>query len=256
MRIDKFLYERGFAKSRAAAKRLIDSGSVKICGSVVTKASLDVTDDCHIDVEDYYEKYVSRGGFKLEAAINAFKIDVSGLDCIDIGASTGGFTDCLLQQGAKFVRAVDVGRAQLDIKIAGDSRVRSFEGVNARYITDYNIGEACELAVCDVSFISLTLLFPAIRKIIKPYGKFVGLIKPQFEAGRAAIGKNGIVKKRDIHIDVIKNVLNEAKANGLFCSGLIPSPILGGDGNREYLAVFDSTGGFDESKILEVVYKE
>ncbi len=256
MRIDKLLFERGYAKSRAAAQRLIDGGKVKANGHIIIKASFDAPDDCEISVESNEEKYVSRGGYKLEAALDAFHIDVSGLDCVDIGASTGGFTDCLLQRGAMRVRAVDVGRAQLDEKIAADKRVRSFEGINARYLTPDDIGGACNFAVCDVSFISLALIMPAVRGLLKPEGRFVGLIKPQFEAGRANIGKNGIVKSREVHEGVIRKVLECGEDCGLYCFGLIPSPIRGGDGNREYLAAFDSTGGFDKDNIRAVVYKE
>ena len=256
MRIDKFLFDEGFAKSRAAAKRLIDGGFVKVDGKVVTKASLEVCEDSKIEVEENEEKYVSRGGFKLEAALDSFGIDPSGLDCTDIGASTGGFTDCLLKRGAKFVRAVDVGKSQLDPKIGSDERVRSFEGVNARYVTPDDIGGVCDLAVCDVSFISLTLIMPAVRGLLKADGRFVALIKPQFEAGRANIGKNGIVKNREIHIEVINKVLDCGDSLGLHCSGLIPSPIPGGDGNREYLAVFGNDGGFDRTKIKAIVYKD
>lgn len=255
MRIDKLIYERGLAKSRAAAQRMISEGNVRVNGITVSKTALDVSDDCEIQLFGDSGKYVSRGGFKLEAALDAFGISPEGLDCIDIGASTGGFTDCLLQRGAAKVRAVDVGRSQLDKRIEEDSRVISFEGVNARYVTPEDIGGVCDLAVCDVSFISLTLLLPAVRGLIKEGGRFVGLIKPQFEAGRENIGKNGIVKNRDVHITVIKKVLDCAGANGLHCFGLIPSPITGGDGNREYLAAFDGVGGFDDSGIAAVVYK-
>lgn len=255
MRIDKFLFETGLAKSRAAAQRIIEGGFVKLDGKPVTKASFEVAAGSAVSVEENTEKYVSRGGFKLEAALDAFGIDPTGLDCIDIGASTGGFTDCLLQRGAGFVRAVDVGRSQLDKKIAADTRVRSFEGVNARYITPEDIGGLCELAVCDVSFISLTLIMPAVRGLLREGGRFVALIKPQFEAGRANIGKNGIVKDRDVHIEVINKVLDCGEGIGLYCSGLTASPITGGDGNREYLAVFGSEGVFDRETIKKIAYK-
>lgn len=256
MRIDKFLFDKGFAKSRASAKRLIDGGFVKVDGKTVTKASLEVTSDSTVEIEENTEKYVSRGGFKLEAALDSFGIDPTGLDCVDIGASTGGFTDCLLGRGAGFVRAVDVGRSQLDPKIAEDARVRSFEGVNARYITPEDIGGLCDLVVCDVSFISLTLIMPAVKGLLNEGGRFVALIKPQFEAGRANIGKNGIVKNRDVHISVINKVLDCGESLGLYCGGLITSPILGGDGNREYLAVFGNEGGFDRGAIKAIVYKD
>ncbi len=254
MRIDKYLFERGLAKSREAAKRMIGEGIVELDGKIATKASEDVSDESDVRIVGETLRYVSRGGLKLERALEAFFLDVSGLDCVDIGASTGGFTDCLLKNGAARVRCIDVGRSQLDKSIADDSRVVSFEGMNARYITVDDIGGRCDFAVCDVSFISLTLIMPAVAGILREGGKFVALIKPQFEAGRANIGKNGIVKDRNVHTEVILRVLDFADTVGLHCRGLTVSPICGGDGNREYLAYFDSVGGFDRADIKKIVY--
>ncbi len=254
MRIDKYLFDKGFARSREAARKMIEEGIVYAEGKAVTKPSLDVGENCKIEIIGESLRYVSRGGLKLECALGEFSINVKGLDCVDIGASTGGFTDCLLQHGAARVRAVDVGRSQLDKKLAEDPRVTSFEGMNARYIDSDDIGGKCELVVCDVSFISLTLIIPTVEKLLLPNGKFVALIKPQFEAGRENIGKKGIVKDRNVHYDVIKRVLEAAQLNGLHCFGLCASPIKGGDGNREYLAGFDHTGGFDHELIRKIAF--
>ena len=240
MRIDKLLHTRGFAKSREAAQKMLKDGSVEINGRIVTKPSLDVPDDVEIKIVGDILPYVSRGGLKLERALDAFSFDVTGLDCVDIGASTGGFTDCLLKRGAAKVRALDVGRAQLDSSLADDPRVISFEGINARYVKPEDIGGKCELAVCDVSFISLTLILPAVKELLSDGGGFIALIKPQFEAGRENIGKGGIVKDRTIHTKVIKKVAESADMLGLQMMSLTSSPILGGDGNREYLALFKS----------------
>ncbi len=254
MRIDKYLFEHGFARSRESAQRMIREGIVSVGGRIVSKPSLDVDEGCDIAIIGETLRYVSRGGLKLERALDEFMLEVKGLDCIDIGASTGGFTDCLLQRGAASVRAVDVGRSQLDASLAEDPRVTSFEGINARYMEPSDIGGRCDLVVCDVSFISLTLILPAIEELLLPNGRFVALIKPQFEAGRANIGKNGIVKDRNVHIEVIERVLDSAAFHGLHCFGLCASPIEGGDGNREYLAGFDHMGGFDLTKLRKIVF--
>ncbi len=255
MRIDKLLFLRGLAKSREAAQRMIREGNVALDGKIITKPSFEAAEECDISIIGQTLKYVSRGGLKLERALDEFSIDVTGLDCVDIGASTGGFTDCLLKRGAAHVRAVDVGRSQLDKTLESDERVTSFEGVNARYLKPGDIGGLCDMAVCDVSFISLTLILPVISGILSEKGRFVALIKPQFEAGRANIGKNGIVKDRNIHAEVIARVLDSAAECGLHCFALTASPILGGDGNREYLAAFDRVGGLDFTTIKRVAFE-
>lgn len=255
MRIDKLIHERGLAKSREAAQKMIKNGNISVDGKIITKPSADIADDAEISVVGETLRYVSRGGLKLERALEAFAIDVTGLDCVDVGASTGGFTDCLLQHGAARVRAVDVGHSQLDVSLHNDARVTSYEGINARYITPEDIGGTCDIAVCDVSFISLTLILPAISGLLGDNGRFVALIKPQFEAGRANIGKNGIVKDRNVHAELIERVLDAAEENSLFCAGLTVSPILGGDGNREYLALFDRIGGFDRTLIKKLAFE-
>lgn len=255
MRIDKLMHIRALAKSREAAQKLLRDGSVAVDGKIVTKPSFEAHEDADIKIVGQVLCYVSRGGLKLEHALDAFGIDVTGLDCVDIGASTGGFTDCLLQRGAKHVRALDVGRSQLDASLAEDARVTSYEGVNARYVTPDDIGGKCEFMVCDVSFISLTLLFPALSGLLDDMGRFVALIKPQFEAGRENIGKNGIVKDRNVHAEVISRVISAAEISGLHCFALTPSPIFGGDGNREYLAGFDRVGGFTPENIKKIVFE-
>ena len=256
MRLDKYLSEKGFTKSREAAQKLIAAGNVLVNGKSVTKASfsVDETDSPAIGLVGELPRYVSRGGLKLEKALDEFHLDVSGLSALDVGASTGGFTDCLLSRGIASVKAIDVGRSQLDPKIAADRRVTSYEGVNARYLTPDRIGGQVDLAVCDVSFISLTLIFPAVRKTVKEKGRFVTLIKPQFEAGRSGVGKGGIVRDREIHVSVIEKVIASAEENHFFCAALTSSPIEGGDGNREYLALFDAEGGFDRHLIRKVVF--
>ncbi len=233
---------------------MIDEGIVTLDGKTVTKASAEVSESATVRIVGETLPYVSRGGLKLERAIDTFGIDVTGLDCVDIGASTGGFTDCLLKRGAAHVRCVDVGRAQLDASLLSDERVTSFEGINARYIKPEDIGGTCDMAVCDVSFISLTLILSAVSGLLNENGGFIALIKPQFEAGRANIGKKGIVKDRAVHAEVIERVLSAASDVGLKCFALTVSPILGGDGNREYLAGFDSKGGFDTANIKKIVY--
>lgn len=257
MRIDKLVQIKGLVKSREAAQRIIKAGALSVNGKVVTKPSFDADEDASLEIIGEIMPYVSRGGLKLEKAIDVFSIDVNGLDCVDVGASTGGFTDCLLKHGASRVRAFDVGRAQLDKTLAEDPRVISYEGINARYVTPEDIGGRCELAVCDVSFISLTLILGAVRGLINDGGSFVALIKPQFEAGRENVGKGGIVKDRNVHAEVIKRVIGSAEGFGFACLGLCASPILGGDGNREYLARFcakDMPSSVTEYEIRKTVF--
>lgn len=238
MRADVYLAEKGLCESRSRAKSYIDSGMLYVNGINVKKCSFDVTENDEVELRGEVIPFVSRGGLKLLGAIEAFSLDVTGLTCVDIGASTGGFTDCLLQHGAKKVYAVDCGSGQLHHSLVSDERVKSIEGFNARELTDKTLGEKCDLAVMDVSFISQTLLHEAVSSVLKDGGAFISLIKPQFEAGRSALGKGGIVKDRKAHISVIRSVTRSANSFGLALTGLIPSPIEGGDGNREYLASF------------------
>lgn len=237
MRIDVYLVEKGLAESRNRAARLISEGKVLLDGKVVTKASETVNEqECRATVTER-EKYVSRGGLKLEAALKTFEIDVNGKRCVDIGASTGGFTDCLLQNGAAHVLALDSGRSQLHKSIESDSRVTSVEGQNARFLSSDEFG-IFDVAVMDVSFISQTLIHPALSNVINDGGIFISLIKPQFESGKSAIGKNGIVKSARDRENAIMRVLESANICGFYTVGVIRSPIDGGDGNKEYLACF------------------
>jgi 23S rRNA (cytidine1920-2'-O)/16S rRNA (cytidine1409-2'-O)-methyltransferase len=212
-------------------------GKIELDGKIISKPSSDISDGEHTVTVTDTDKYVGRGGIKLECAIESFFVDVTGKRCIDVGASTGGFTDCLLQKGASHVCAVDSGKGQLHSKLLADSRVSSYEGYNARNLDVATLGQF-EIAVMDVSFISQTLIHPALSGVIEDGGIFISLIKPQFEAGRSAIGKNGIVKNaRDRENAVIK-VIDSAKLCGFKLIGAIRSPIKGGDGNTEYLACF------------------
>jgi len=234
MRADVFLCEGGFVESRTRAARLIDEGKVFVDGKRISKASEQI-DECEHDVEiTELDRFVSRGGLKLCAALDAFKIDVKGKRCIDVGASTGGFTDCLLQYGAECVFAVDSGMDQLHESLLENERVVSVEGFNARNLNREFFG-SFDVAVMDVSFISQTILHPCVADLLDEGAVFVSLIKPQFEAGRAALGKKGIVKEPKYRELAIKRVLDSARACGFFADGIIRSPIEGGDGNREYL---------------------
>ncbi len=237
MRADVFLYDKGYAKSRSAASQLIKNGSVYVNGKMISKPSEPIGEEDIIEIRGDLPKYVSRGGYKLEGALEAFNIDVTGFVCADIGASTGGFTDCLLQRGAAKVYAIEGGRDQLDRSLRSDGRVINIEGCNARDLSYERIGELCDIVVMDVSFISQTLIIPNVVKILKTGGRFVSLIKPQFEAGRAGVGKNGIAKP-EYHKPVCDRIIRFCRDHSLINKGLIVSPIKGGDGNTEFLAYF------------------
>ena len=240
MRADIFLVEKGFAESRSRAKSIIEDGRLSVNGKSISKASCDISDADKVEVIPAPEyEYVSRGGYKLQAALDHFGIDVKGLVAADLGASSGGFCDCLLCRGIKKIYAVDCGSGQLAVKIRNDARVISIENTNARFIDDSLFGEKADIVVMDLSFISQTLVFPAVSRILKDGGMLVSLIKPQFEAGRAAIGKNGIVKNEKDRKNAIARVTENAKLFGLTPREVIASPIKGGDGNVEYLTVFD-----------------
>lgn len=240
MRADAYLAQNGLAESRERAKKLITSGRVTVNGTVLTKPSADISEDDTVVVSEpeAYE-YVSRGGYKLQAALEHFCIDVHDLCAADLGASSGGFSDCLLMHGVKKIYAVDCGSGQLASKIASDNRVVSIENTNARYIDSALFGEKVDIVVMDLSFISQTLVFPAVSRILKDKGLLISLIKPQFEVGRAFVGKNGIVKNKKATAEAVTKVIENAALFGLRCRGTIESPIKGGDGNTEYLAVFD-----------------
>ncbi|CCZ20080.1 hemolysin A [Candidatus Apopatosoma intestinale] len=243
MRADVFLFTHGFAESRSQAAVLIGNG-VYISGKKIPKPSFIIPDDTPAHAVNIEKKlpFVSRGGLKLESALIAFHLEVAGFCVLDIGASTGGFTDCLLRYGADFVYALDVGHGQLAPSLAADPRVENIEGCNARYMAHSLFSRHIDMAVTDISFISQKLIYGAVRGLLDDGAPFVSLIKPQFEAGRENIGKGGIVKDPRVHERVIRDIRESALASGLAMRGICPSPIAGGDGNREYTALFIAGG--------------
>lgn len=237
MRLDVFLTEKGYCESRNKASDAIKNGCVFVDGLCVKKPSLEIVGTEKIEVRGLCP-YVGRGGYKLEGAIRSFGLNVSDLVCVDIGSSTGGFTDCLLQNGAKKVYAVDSGRDQLHPSLRCNPKVVCMEEFNARYLDASHLSELCDLAVMDVSFISQTLLYGGVSRVLKDGGLFVSLIKPQFEAGKEHLGKNGIVKDEKVRHQVCQKIAKESVGFGLENIDIIPSPIEGGDGNKEFLALF------------------
>lgn len=236
VRLDTLIVEKGLVPSREKAKRIIMCGNVYIDNQKVDKCGIKIDEEKEIEIRGNPLPYVSRGGLKLEKALQVFNIDVSNKVSVDIGASTGGFTDCLLKNGAKKVYAVDVGYGQLAWELRNDERVVNMERINARYLTDAQIHDKADIVTIDVSFISLKLILPAAVNLMKPEGVIICLIKPQFEAGKEQVGKKGVVKDENIHIDVIEKVINYAWDLKLKTVGLSFSPIKGPEGNIEYLA--------------------
>lgn len=239
MRADIYLFNFGYAKSRQNAKTLIESGNVIIDNIKIPKPSFDIDESTYHKVDIINKpRFVSRGGEKLAHALDIFKISALNKTCLDIGASTGGFTDCLLQNGAKTVYAIDSGHSQLDPLLEDDERVISYEKFNARFMTSEDFPCKFDLIVMDVSFISQTLIHPSIATVLKDGGEFISLIKPQFECGKAALNSQGIVKSAKQHARAIHTVIDSATICGLSCIDLTVSPIVGGSGNVEYLAHF------------------
>ncbi|HEV2763488.1 MAG TPA: TlyA family RNA methyltransferase [Pyrinomonadaceae bacterium] len=241
-RIDKLLVERGLAQSRARAQALVMAGAVLVSEQRVEKPSETFPPDAPLRVrggDDPAARYVGRGGLKLEKAIGEFKLDVSGFVCLDVGASTGGFTDCLLQHGARRVVALDVGHNQLDYRLRTDPRVESREGVNARYLEPGNFDEPFDLITMDVSFISATKILPALAPLLKKGGRAVVLVKPQFEVGRAEVGKGGVVREPEKQARAVEEVNAAARECGFEVVGVTESPVTGADGNREFLALYE-----------------
>jgi len=234
-RLDVALVERGLFDTREKARRAVMAGQVVVDGHPAAKAGHQVPPDCKLSVTAR-EKFVGRGGYKIEAALDAFKVDPSGRVCADIGSSTGGFTDCLLQRGAVRVYAVDVGHGQLDWKLRQDPRVDVREGVNARHLDPADFLPPPTLAVSDVSFISLTLIFPAIFALLPPEADMVVLIKPQFELARRDVGRGGIVRDDAARLRAVEKIRNFIMQAGRQWCGHITSPITGRDGNVEFLA--------------------
>jgi 23S rRNA (cytidine1920-2'-O)/16S rRNA (cytidine1409-2'-O)-methyltransferase len=241
-RIDKLLVERGLAPSRAKAQALVMAGVVLVNEQRVEKPSDTVAPGAEIRLkggDDPTSRYVGRGGLKLEKALREFAVNVVGFVCLDVGASTGGFTDCLLQNGAERVFAVDVGHNQIDWRLRTDARVEVREGVNARYLTTEDFPAKFDLAVMDVSFISATKIMPAVVPLLRAGACLITLIKPQFEVGRGEVGKGGIVRDAEKRARVIEEVNRAAEALGLRVRGVIESPIQGADGNVEFLALYE-----------------
>jgi 23S rRNA (cytidine1920-2'-O)/16S rRNA (cytidine1409-2'-O)-methyltransferase len=238
-RIDKLLVERGLAESRTKAQALVMAGLVLVNEQRVEKPSELVSSEDPIRIKgDAVSRYVGRGGLKLEAALRDFEIDVTGLTCLDVGASTGGFTDCLLQHGARKVVAVDVGHNQIDWRLRQDARVEVREGVNARYLTPQDFSERFDLISMDVSFISATKILPALAPLLSQNGRLIVLIKPQFEVGRGEVGRGGIVRDVEKHARVVEEVSLFAGQLGLTAVKVIESPIQGAEGNVEFLALY------------------
>jgi len=234
-RLDVLLVSQGFAPSREKAKAIIMSGQVWVDGEREDKAGSTFVKTATIEIKGSTLQYVSRGGLKLEKALSYFQLNLHGLVCTDVGSSTGGFTDCMLQSGAKKVYAIDVGRGQLDWKLRQDPRVISMEKTNIRYVTTEDLGEAIDFSSIDVSFISLTKVLLPIYQYLAPIAHVVALIKPQFEAGRDKVGKKGVVRDSNTHIEVIEKVCCFAQSIGFQVEGLTYSPIRGPEGNIEYL---------------------
>ena len=236
-RLDQLLVARGLYESREKAQRAIMAGDVRVGGHVVDKAGTKVSEDAVVEVKAP-ERYVGRGGFKMEAALREFHLNPTGWTCLDVGASTGGFTDCLLQHGAAKVWAIDVGHDQLAWKIRSDPRVEVREGLNARYLTSHDIPELFDLIVVDVSFISLTLILPPTVSLLKPGAVIVPLIKPQFELRREQVAKGGVVREPALHAESIERVRSfvESQLPELQWQACIESPLKGGEGNTEFLA--------------------
>ena len=241
-RIDKLLLELGLADSRTKAQALVMSGVVLVNERRVEKPSESFPFDAKIRLKGKSDeiRYVGRGGLKLEKALLEFHIQPNEYVCLDVGASTGGFTDCLLQNGAKKVFAIDVGTNQLVWKLRNDKRVEVRENVNARYLKAEDFAEKFDLIVMDVSFISVTKILPALKNLLTENGKIIVLIKPQFEVGKGEVGKGGIVKDEAKHAEVVEKVNKFAEEIGLIVEGFIDSPILGADGNKEFLALYVS----------------
>jgi 23S rRNA (cytidine1920-2'-O)/16S rRNA (cytidine1409-2'-O)-methyltransferase len=234
-RIDQLLVIKGFCKSREQAQRAIMAGRVIVAGQKADKPSLLVSGDAAIEVRGS-DKYVGRGGFKLEAALEHVKVPVNGKTCLDVGSSTGGFTDCLLQRGVAKVYAIDVGRGQIDWKLRNDPRVIVREGINARYLRAADIGEKVEIGVADVSFISLTLILPAVFALLPSAADMIVLIKPQFELSPGKVGRGGVVRDSSLHAEAVEKIRRFVEGEAKQWVGVMESPLRGREGNIEFLA--------------------
>lgn len=235
VRLDQLVFDLGLTESRERAKTTIMSGHVFVNGQRADKPGMSVAPDAKVEIHGDALPFVSRGGYKLDKALKVFPVDPAGKTCVDCGASTGGFTDVLLQHGAAKVYSVDVGYGQLAWKLRNDDRVINLERTNLRYVTDEQIPELMDIAVMDVSFISIKLVLPAVQRLLKDDADVVCLIKPQFEAGREEVGKKGVVRDRKVHEEVVHGILDFAPTIGLSVQGLDFSPIKGPEGNIEYI---------------------
>lgn len=253
IRLDQRVFELNLSESREKAKALIMAGSVYVDGQKETKPGTPVSEEAAIEVKGDRIPYVSRGGLKLEKALNTFAINPAGYVCIDCGASTGGFTDCLLQRGARHVFAVDVGYGQLAWSLRTDERVTVMERTNARSLTPDMFPEKMDMAVMDMSFISLHLVLPAVRTLLKEGGQVVCLVKPQFEAGREKVGKKGVVRDPAVHREVLENFVAGAAGLGFAVAGMSFSPVRGPEGNIEYLAWLKTEGESVAVDCVEIV---
>lgn len=249
-RLDVLLVERGMVESRELGRRLIMAGEVLVGGETVSRPATRVPLDAEIVLKEQ-PRFVSRGGEKLAAALDAFAISPEGWTCADVGASTGGFTDCLLQGGAVRVYAIDVGYGQLAWRLRNDERVEVMERVNARYLE--SLPEPIDFASIDVSFISLDLILPMVRAWLRPGGEVVALVKPQFEAGRADVGKGGVVRDEAVHRRVLEDAVAAARASGFVVRGLIPSPLRGPAGNIEFLLWLGTDGAQADQDASEMI---
>ena len=246
-RLDILVFEKGFAQSREKAKAIIMSGIVYVNNQKADKPGVSYDENLPLEVRGETQKYVSRGGYKLEKAMNSFPITLKDKITMDIGASTGGFTDCMLQNGAKKVYSVDVGYGQLAWKLRNDERVVNLERTNMRYVTHEQVSDEIDFFSVDVSFISLKLILPVARELLSESGEAVCLIKPQFEAGKENVGKNGVVRDKNVHVDVVNMIVDFCLNNGYDVLGLDYSPIKGPQGNIEYLIHIRKS---DEPKML------
>lgn len=252
-RLDIFLVENGLVSGRDLAKSLIMEGKVYVNNQKADKAGEQVSEKDKVELRGETLRYVSRGGLKLEKAMNAFPISLDGCVAMDIGASTGGFTDCMLQNGARKVYSVDVGYGQLAWKLRTDERVVNMERTNIRYVTPEDIGEELDFASIDVAFISLKLVLPVAANLLKDGGELVALIKPQFEAGRDKVGKKGVVRDSAVHQEVIENVTAFAQDSGFCVQGLEFSPIRGPEGNIEYLMYAKKSSCFERADFTDEI---
>ena len=255
-RLDVLLVERGLEQTRQRAQAMIMSGLVFVDGQRMDKAGTAIPNDAQVEVRGNTLRYVSRGGLKLEKAMTTFGLRLNGCICADIGASTGGFTDCMLQNGAAKVYAVDVGYGQLAWKLRSDERVVCMERTNARYLTHAEIPQELDFASVDVSFISLKLILPALAGLVREGGHVACLVKPQFEAGKEKVGKKGVVRDPAVHLEVLEHFLEHAKENNFTVLGLTYSPIRGPEGNIEYLGYLEKGSGTPGSFDLPALVAE